>query len=176
MLSTTIDRISLAIDAEASLATLSEMGSYASVLRNYYPEFDLWFSKKVYPQLFTGERAILAEYREGQLAGFAIVKDNGFEQKLCCLRVMPSFQNARGLGLRLFDRTFDYLETDKPVLSVSEEMLPKFNRIFSHFGFKMAQQYDGYYRKEKSEFSFNGLLLPDLTIKCRESYVTEKAA
>jgi hypothetical protein len=115
-------------------------------------------SEKVLPGIAEGERSVLTEYRDGHLAALAIVKDDGLEKKLCCLRVLPGYQNLSGIGVRLFDRCFDVLGTDKPLLSVAEEQLPKFERLFKHYGFHEVQAYADYYRHGATEFAFNGNL------------------
>lgn len=157
MLTKTINRISLTLDAESAGGCMADVVSHVSILRDCYPEFDLWLEGKVVPGLFSGDRAMLVEYRRGQLAGFAIVKDDGIEKKLCCLRVLDGFQNT-GLGLRLFDRAFDELNTEKPLLSVAEERLEAFQKIFDYYGFEFSQEYRGRYRVGRTEYAFNGIL------------------
>lgn len=94
-----------------------------------------------------------------QLAGIAVLKHDLEERKLCCLRVLPDFSGS-GLGLRLFEDSFEMLQTDYPLLSVCEEQLPHFQRVFDHFGFRTGSRYDGFYRRGVAEHSFNGLLYP----------------
>jgi hypothetical protein len=130
-------------------------------LSGLYPGFAAWWDRKVEPGLADGSRALLLEWRDGRLAGAAIVKDDGAEKKLCCLRVSPGFENAGGLGVRLFERAFEALGTDRPGLSVSEETRPAFERIFRHFGFEWHADRDGLYRPRRMESAFNGLELPD---------------
>jgi hypothetical protein len=158
MLNPTINRTSLIQSPELSQGCLADIASQLSSLRDCYPEFDMWYSDKVVPGISSGHRSILLEYRRDQLAGFAILKDDGAEKKLCCLRVTENFQRSIGLGIRMFERAFEELGTEKPLLSVSEERLPAFQRIFDHFGFELSAVYDGRYRWGKVEFAFNGLL------------------
>lgn len=154
----TINRITLKLEPETAGGCLADVISHLSALRDYYPEFDSWFDNKVLPDIYAGDRSILVEYRRSQLAGFAIVKDDGYEKKLCCLRVLEDFQNSHGLGIRLFERAFEELETDKPLLSVAEERLSVFSRIFQYFRFESYKEYIGRYRAGRVEYAFNGLL------------------
>ena len=128
-----------------------------SSLSTFYPTFDKWYFEKVYAGLYNGERKILLHYLGNNLAGIAILKSTSYEKKLCCLRVTPSFYGS-GVGLKLFSESFKYLETERPLLSVSEEQLPIFHRIFNHFSFEIGDEYRDLYRKKKNEISFNGLL------------------
>ncbi|MGJ7550374.1 GNAT family N-acetyltransferase [Pseudomonas alloputida] len=128
-------------------------------LSGYYPLFDQWLESKVLPGILSGERCILMEYYRRRFSGLAIIKDDGIEQKLCCLRVMPEFQGS-GTGLRLFERAFEHLENDMPLLSIAEEQRGTFKKLFSHYGFELAKEYKSYYRPLKDELSFNGLIEP----------------
>lgn len=129
-------------------------------LSSFYPSFAHWYDNKVVPGLRQGDRTLLLRYIDGRLGGIAITKDDGLEKKLCCLRVLPQW-NGSGLGLRLFDDAFDVLGTEKPLLSVSDEQLLKFHRIFSHFGFAHGKRYDDLYRVGCAEHSYNGQLVSD---------------
>ncbi len=126
-------------------------------LSSLYPEFSRWYESKVYPGLLVGERKLLLRYHGHSLSGIAIVKDTPAEKKLCCLRILPHMQGT-GVGLRLFQDSFLALQTEKPLLSVSDEHLPEFQRVFQHFGFEIGNEYPDLYRPRHSEFSFNGLL------------------
>jgi len=127
--------------------------SHLSDAKEYYPNFEGWFFNQVVPEIKTGNRQLLIESRNDQVAGIAIV-NTGYEKKLCTLRVAEQFQN-RGLGIRLFERCFEVLETNKPFLTVSEEKLPEFQRVFDYYGFEMTSVKNDIYRKGKKEFYFN---------------------
>lgn len=129
----------------------------ARFLKASYPLFNDWLTKKVVPGICVGERTVLIEYRESIPVGLLIVKHTDKEKKLCTLRVRPHFE-CKGLGIKLFEAAFDLLETDRPLLSVSEIMLPKFSSVFDHFGFSNEASYEGVYLPKVVEFSFNGLL------------------
>jgi GNAT superfamily N-acetyltransferase len=127
-------------------------------LSSFYPSFADWYDHKVVPGLRHGDRTLALRFIDGRLGGIAITKDDGLEKKLCCLRVLPHW-NGSGLGLRLFDDAFDVLGTEKPLLSVSDEQLLKFHRIFDHFGFVHAKRYEDLYRVGCVEHSYNGQLV-----------------
>jgi len=126
-------------------------------LSEYYPNFSKWYSEKVRPGLIGGERKILLRYVGKNLGGIAILKDSKTEKKLCCLRVMPAYQGS-GMGVRLFEDSFRRLETERPLLSICEEQSERFAKVFDHFGFELTRKYENYYRLNKSELSFNGLI------------------
>ncbi|MBJ9624098.1 hypothetical protein [Burkholderia multivorans] len=154
-----IDAVSLAREPEQTPGMLSEVCARVQDLRDFYPAFDKWLVERVVPGLQTGERSILIEYRQGQLAALAILKDADEEKKLCCLRVLPGFEDRHGLGVRLFEKSFEQLGTSAPLLSVAEERLPVFQRLFDHFGFELGASHKGIYRPGRTEYAFNGVLL-----------------
>lgn len=123
-----------------------------------YPEFLRWINGKVIPGIYSGERTVIIEKREGRIAGLLILKHMGTEKKLCTLRVRDPYQN-KGLGVRLFENAFQILNTEYPLLSVSDQNLEKFSRIFEHFGFRKEKEYQGLYLPSITEHAFNGTLI-----------------
>ncbi len=154
-----LDASLLRSDPEAFRMRLGDARGYLETLSDFYPSFGAWFTEKVMPGVAAGERTIVLQNTSGVLSGIAVLKNTPEEQKLCCLRVLPEFQGT-GAGVRLFDKSFDLLNNKSPLLSVSEEQLPAFEKIFRYFGFEYAQEYCGIYRPKKTEISFNGLLIP----------------
>lgn len=126
-------------------------------LRGAYPNFDKWLHTKVIPGIKNGERSLIIETRDDRVAGIMILKNDGDEKKLCTLRVRPEYESL-GLGIRLFNEAFKTLETEKPLLSVSDAALPKFDKIFKYFGFNMEGEYRDLYVSPSTEISYNGLL------------------
>lgn len=160
-MSKVIDAATISRDPEETSGMLAEVLAHVHDLKDYYPDFESWLTNLVVPGIAQGDRSVIVEYRQGRLAGLAILKDDGYEKKLCCLRVLPEFQQVAGLGVRLFEKSFDVLQTERPLLSVAEERVLLFGRIFEYFGFEQGDKYAGLYRHGKAEFSFNGsLLLP----------------
>jgi GNAT superfamily N-acetyltransferase len=131
----------------------------AEFLRSSYPQFDEWFATKVIPGIYAGERTLLLETRDAAAVGLLIVKHTDTEKKLCTLRVRPHFE-SRGLGVRLFQTAFEILGTERPLLSVSQPVAPKFHRLFTHFGFAKEAVYRGRYLPMVNELAYNGLLDP----------------
>jgi hypothetical protein len=122
-----------------------------------YPNFESWLDEKVLTGLYDGTRSIIVEWREDKIAGVAILKHDSVEKKLCCLIIMPDFQN-KGIGIKLFKKVFSVLGADKPLLSISEEKLPEFEKIFNYFGFEKTETYPNLYHPNTTEISYNGYL------------------
>jgi hypothetical protein len=86
-----------------------------------------------------------------------LLKSTLTEQKLRALRIIPKYQN-KGYGLHLIDHSLKILNCDKPLASVSEDMLNYFSRIFiNRYDFNMTYVHKGLYLPNKLEYQFNGL-------------------
>jgi hypothetical protein len=123
-------------------------------LSNDYPGFELWYRNKVVPGLRTGARILVPLERSGSLVGVGIAKRDEDERKICTVRIAPSYF-GRGLGLKLFDSLLGWLDTDQPHLTVSEQKLPAFERIFDYYRFKITSSRLGRYIPNITEFAYN---------------------
>jgi len=138
--------VSLAEQAHAFLADLDR----------YYPNFGDWYRKQVLPGIARGQDAMVLAWDGDRLAGVALGKRTAAETKLRCVRVGLDWANS-GLGLRLIERMFEELETQKPACTVSEEMLHQYSRPFvNRYGFELSSVDKGRYRRGKLEYAFNG--------------------
>lgn len=154
-----ISHSTIASDPERMMQFVRAISDDMIFLRESYPSFDDWLLGKVIPGIYAGERTAVVELRDSAMAGLLIVKHSNTEKKLCTLRVRPDFESS-GIGVRLFETAFDLLQTDRPLLSVSEPSMPKFSRLFTHFGFSKEAIYGGRYLPHVDEFSYNGHLEP----------------
>jgi GNAT superfamily N-acetyltransferase len=119
-----------------------------------YPGIEEWFHQKVIPGVRAGTRTILRVERDGNLVGVGIGKNEHGERKICTVRVAPEYF-GRGIGVRLFDRLMEWLNDDKPHLTVGEAKLPLFDKIFDRYGFDLTSKRQGLYLPHVSELGFN---------------------
>lgn len=138
-------------------------------LSQNYPLFEKWLNEKVIPNIINGERSIVVEKRYGNLVAFMILKHTKQEKKICTLRVMPEYEHS-GLGINLFKLGFEILGTEKPLLSISDNMKSKFEKVFDYFGFKKERSYYGLYLPFREEISFNGLLNEEFSNSLNGTY------
>lgn len=126
------------------------------VLGNYYPNFNHWYWNKVIPRIEDNINTIIMGYNKNQLVGISIIKNSEDEKKLCALRVKDEFKN-KGYGLHMIDKSLNLLNTDKPLCSVSSDMINDYSRIFiNKYQFDLTYVYNGLYTKGKLEYEFNG--------------------
>jgi len=124
-------------------------------LSNLYPNFNNWYFDKVIPGILENkDKLILLENKSG-IIGISIIK-KGAENKLRCVRVNEKYQK-KGYGLYLIDKSLELLNDSKPVVTVAEEMINQYSRIFiNRYDFDISYVYNGIYRKSKLEYEFNG--------------------
>jgi len=118
----------------------------------YYPNFKSWYYDKVVPDILNNRRDFIFESRNDKIVGLSLIKYQ--EKKLCTLKVFEEYQN-KGYGLKLFEKSFEALGTDKPFLTVSEEKYIEFKKVFEYYDFKITDVKQGLYRNNKLEYFFN---------------------
>jgi len=134
-------------------------------LENEYVNFTHWFFNKAITGLHTGERKFLLYIKDQYLAGIAILKNNMDEKKICTLRVSPKFQR-HGIGTKLLEKSFEILQTEKPLITVSNLRYAQFKKLFKKFNFKITGIKKNYYKHNTSEIIFNNELKTSMKIHC----------
>lgn len=123
-----------------------------------YPGFSDWYKSKVVSGIYSEERKIIIYTGSSRkIAGISIIKNTEEEKKLCTIRVAPEFRRM-GVGRKLFESSFELLNTDSPVITVSSPRMPQFKKILSYYGFKLEDKMEGIYSAGHSEYIFNGNL------------------
>lgn len=128
-------------------------------LDNYYPAFSDWYVNTCMPGILVGRDELIVARDRERVVGAALGKV-GSETKLRCVRVIPEYQK-RGIGLHLVEQMLRAIDYDKPLCTVSEEMVHEFSRPFINlFRFDLTAVDKGRYRHGKLEYVFNGAALP----------------
>lgn len=143
------------IDASDSLSDALEALPFLQSLDLFYPDIAQWYLQTVVPDILAGRGTLLLARDGTVLAGVALGKRSDDETKLRCVRVAQPWQNS-GVGLRLIERMFEALDTDRPHCTVSEELLHQYSRPFvMRYGFELSAVEKGRYRRGKLEYRFN---------------------
>lgn len=125
-------------------------------LEKEYSGFKRWYQTNVIGEIGQ-DREILIVLFKNKIAGIAILK-RGSEKKICTLRVIDHFQRI-GLGKSLMEICFKYLDTEKPLITVSSFRFHQFKKLFDFYNFKQEGLYRHKYNKVYDELTFNGLLI-----------------
>lgn len=125
---------------------------------NYeYPFFRTWYTERVLKNMHRGTRHLDVVIYNKRIAAVLILKREQHEKKICTLRVHPAFQ-GNGIGRQLILRAFTLLETERPLISISDQRITQFSKLLKYFNFKLSDIKQGFYKKNIEEFIFNGTL------------------
>ena len=133
-------------------AVHSELRLYLTEPSSYYPKFRSWY-KKVYWQMLTGNRAIIAIYNKHRLAGFAIIKDTIYEKKICTFKVEKQFRK-NGIATILMLATINELKYGNIHITIPDFLNDEFCPIMKKFRFQRISRIDSYYVEKHSEFFY----------------------
>lgn len=139
-----------------------------------YPLHNIWYNRMINSIGVNCDREILLAIEDAKILGVAILKNSSSEKKICTLRVDQSFQK-NGIGSTLVAKSMEMLETDKPIITVSNRKYHEFDKLFKYFGFNLESVYYEKYKMNTFEFVYNGILLPETFINPGlEKYETNK--
>lgn len=127
--------------------------SFLEVLEDEYPDFQKWYFDKVFDieTLPNSRSIIICEYKS-EICAVSILKSG--EKKICTFRVAEKFQGLK-IGSNLMKNSIEILKTPKPLITVSEDKILQFKKIFSNFDFNLFKEYNNYYNNYKIEYSYN---------------------
>lgn len=135
--------------------------SYAAtnwIVKDYPNHFEHFWTKYI-PGIFSGEREIIGIYNSNELAGLVILKKDDMEAKISTLFIDEKYRN-RGLASKLIKKSFKFLNTDKPLISIAEYKVDMFISIIKKYNWKLTQVLDSeYYNGRHKEFVYNGKIL-----------------
>ena len=119
--------------------------------KSQYPEYYKWFFSKNIPRVInkTGE---IIFYLDGfEIVGISVLK-NDLEKKLCTFMVNPEYRK-KGYSKLLLEDSFEYLKTEKPIITIPEFRLDEFSSIINAYEWEKSSVINNYFSKE---VEFNG--------------------
>ena len=112
-----------------------------------YPEYYKWFYNKNIPRVINGTGEIVF-YLDGlTVAGLTILKKDDLEKKICTLMINEEYRK-KGYSKMLLESSFDYLGTDKPLITIPTKRLDEFNKIITAYEWQEAKRHNNYYSEE----------------------------
>lgn len=88
------------------------------------------------------------------LSGCSLLKNTKDEKKICCLFVDPAYR-GQGIASQLIKNSFAILNTEKPLMTVSEHNLPQLQKLIDRFGFELTSVKNSVYLPGVREFYYN---------------------
>ena len=112
-----------------------------------YPEYLNWYYGKNIPRVLNGTGDIIF-YLDGFIvAGLAILKKDITEAKICTLMINEEYRK-KGYSKELLESSFDYLGTDKPLITIPTNRLDEFQKIITAYSWKESIRTDKYFTEE----------------------------
>ncbi|WP_140456886.1 MULTISPECIES: GNAT family N-acetyltransferase [Priestia] len=128
-----------------------------ATLNKNYPEFKTWYYDKIIPGIQNGQREIIMTYDDKLISGISILKNTHSEKKICTLRVSSNYRK-NGIGKILFEKSLDILNSDSPIITISENKIHQFRSLLNYYGFELSQVIPGCYVDSQDEYVYNGAL------------------
>lgn len=122
-----------------------------------YPGFSKWYYSLFDNNMIKCGREIIICLQGTDIAAVAILKRDNNESKICTLRVGKLYRSL-GIGKELMKSSLEWLNTDKPLITLHMSKQREFNGLFEYFGFKLQQKNLGYYKFLNIELAYNGIL------------------
>lgn len=122
-----------------------------------YSQFSEWYHRKVISGVLKGERTIIVKLWDAHICGIAILKRTNHEKKICTLRILTGYK-CHGLGTELIRQSIDELGTEKPMITVSSNLISEFTPILRTFEFDLVGVYRNCYVSSIDEYAFNNYL------------------
>lgn len=129
-----------------------------------YPDFNGWYDNLFQEdkQLHSDREIIICE-KDYRIAGIAILKSTEEEKKICTLRVARPYQR-QGIGRNLMERGFEWLEDDRPLITMHRSKQHQFAPLLDYYGFTLEAMQWNYYNIFSTELSYNGILAKKETL------------
>jgi len=138
------------------------------ILKSYDSHWE-WLQDKFFPNLKNGTRgySFAVDYDSAQsittrrgiipvytLTGCALLKNEPEEKKLCCLFVDPNYRGQK-IASKLIEDSFELLNTNKPLMTVSQQNLGMLQKLIDRYGFELTSVKESVYKPGVKEYFYN---------------------
>ena len=111
-----------------------------------YPEYLKWFYTVNLPRILKEEGDIIF-YLDGlEIVSLSTLK-NTDEKKICTLLVNEDYQK-KGYSKQILEDSFEYLGTDKPLITIPTKRLKEFSKIIDAYHWHETSKTNEYYSEE----------------------------
>lgn len=133
-----------------------------------YPDYKSWFLTTQVPGLYDNTRNIIIAHIKDKIVGFISLKKTKEEKKICTFYVEKNFRRNK-IGTILVERAINYLEDEKPLITIPFNKLNEFTRIGEKLSWEITDIRENMYRADIPEVIVNGnasetssnIVLPD---------------
>ena len=135
-----------------------EIVNFVGKLVFEYPGFKSWYRSLFCSKYdLCADREIIVCESDFRIAAIAILKRNVQEKKICTFRVAKAYQH-QGIGKEMMELSFEWLETDSPMITLHKNKLDQFSKLLNYYNFNLEQSQKHYYHVFSTELVYNGVL------------------
>ena len=121
-----------------------------------YPNHYHWFHEKFCKELDGKVREIIFCLNNEVPIGVVFLKKSKEEKKICTIYVDKEYRNI-GIGTHLLLKSFTFLNTTKPLITMPEYKVKDFEKIIRSYNWEKTEIIESCY-SDKNEVIFNGIL------------------
>ncbi len=126
-------------------------------VKDDYPEYKQWYETVQVPGIYDGTRNIIIAHIGERIVGFVSLKKISTEKKICTFYVAKTFRRNQ-IGSLLAQKAVDYLEEDKPLITIPMDKLGEFTRIADRYNWQVTEIKENLYRTTTPEVIVNGMI------------------
>lgn len=126
-------------------------------VKKEYPEYKSWFLTTQVPGIYDGTRNIIIAHIKDKIVGFVSLKKTSAEKKICTFYVEKTFRRNK-IGAILAEKAIEYLETEKPLITIPSSKLNEFTKIGEKYNWRISDIKENLYRLNDPEIIVNGEL------------------
>ena len=122
------------VNVSENITLLEEIEKFSKEISNYYPDYNKWFHDKMIPGIIDQTREIICLIDE-EVIGFISLKKE--EKKICTIFVDKKYRR-QGYGTILVDKGIEYLEEDKPLLTILSSLQEEYSEIIRNHNWSIT--------------------------------------
>ena len=131
-------------------------------VKDDYPDYRQWFQTVQIPGIYDGTRNIIVAHINDKIVGFVSLKKTD-EKKICTFYVEKNYRINK-IGALLAEKAINYLEEEKPLITIPMDKLHEFIKIASKYNWEVTEIKENLYRTTTPEVIVNGSISTTQTI------------
>ena len=112
-----------------------------------YPEYYKWYYQTNIPRILDGEGEAIFYLDGFQIVGLSMLKRTEDESKICTFLIDEEYRK-KGYSKMILEDSYDYLGTERPLITIPEKRLDEFSKIIEAYGWVPTETTDEYYSPE----------------------------
>lgn len=141
---------------------LNKILIFSMQVKDDYPDYRQWFQTVQIPGIYDGTRNIIVAHINDKIVGFVSLKKTD-EKKICTFYVEKNYRKNK-IGALLAEKAINYLEEEKPLITIPMDKLHEFIKIASKYNWEITEIKENLYRTTTPEVIVNGSINSTQTV------------